>query len=65
MYNSRPLVRDRDYKVSYSNHRDAGTASVTVKGIENYTGTKTLYFTIVIWYNYLCLCLNFFISGNT
>jgi len=35
-----------DYKVSYDNNQNAGQASVTVKGIGNYTGTVTKKFTI-------------------
>ena len=35
-----------DYEVSYSNNTDAGTATVTVTGKRNYTGTATTTFTI-------------------
>ena len=40
------LVKDTDYTVEYSNNKNAGTATVTVKGIGNYTGTLTKNFTI-------------------
>lgn len=40
------LTENTDYTVSYSNHINAGTASVTVTGIGDYTGTKTTTFTI-------------------
>ena len=35
-----------DFTVSYSNHKDAGTASVTITGKGNYTGPVTKTFTI-------------------
>ena len=35
-----------DFTVSYSNHKDVGTASVTITGKGNYTGSVTKYFTI-------------------
>mgnify|MGYP000011276057 FL=1 len=35
-----------DYTLSYSNNTNAGTASVTITGINCYTGTKTVNFTI-------------------
>ncbi len=35
-----------DFTVSYSNHKDAGTASVTITGKGNYTGSVTKTFTI-------------------
>ena len=40
------LVKDIDYTVSYSNNIDVGTATVTITGKGNYTGTKTANFTI-------------------
>ncbi|GEM_PF-5095704 len=40
------LVKDKDYKLSYSNNVKAGTATVTVSGIGAYTGTQKLSFTI-------------------
>lgn len=40
------LKKDTDYTVSYTNNTKAGKATVTVKGKGNYTGSKTLTFTI-------------------
>ena len=40
------LVRDADYEVSYVDNIDAGSASVVVTGIGNYTGTAEQVFTI-------------------
>jgi hypothetical protein len=36
-----------DYAVSYSNNLNAGTATVTITGLGNYTGTATGQFTIL------------------
>lgn len=46
-YNGANLKKDTDYTVTYKNNTDAGVASVVVKGIGNYRGSKTLKFTIV------------------
>lgn len=40
------LVRDKDYQITYSNNINAGTATVIIKGCGNYTGTKTMTFSI-------------------
>jgi len=40
------LAEGTDYEVTYSNNTEAGTATVTVTGIGNYTGTMTANFTI-------------------
>ncbi|KAI9550166.1 hypothetical protein GHT06_003538 [Daphnia sinensis] len=40
------LVLGRDYTLSYSNNTDAGTATITVTGIGNYSGTRTVTFVI-------------------
>ncbi len=40
------LVSGTDYTVAYSNNINAGTATVTITGMGNYTGTKTANFTI-------------------
>ena len=52
-YNDKPLVavEDADYTAEYSNNKDAtqksgAQASVTVKGVGNYAGERTLTFTI-------------------
>jgi cell wall-associated NlpC family hydrolase len=41
------LVEDKDYTLSYGENVDLGKGSVTVKGINDYTGEKTLTFNIV------------------
>ena len=41
------LTKGTDYTVTYSNNTSVGTASVTVTGMGNYTGTITETFTIV------------------
>lgn len=41
------LVNGTDYTVSYKNNTNIGTATVTITGKGNYTGTKTLTFKIV------------------
>ena len=43
----RNLVKERDYKVTYTNNTDVGVAKVTVKGIGNYKGTLTKTFRIL------------------
>lgn len=40
------LALGRDYQVAYANNTNPGTATVTVSGTGNYTGTKILTFTI-------------------
>ncbi len=44
--NNTNLVKDTDYTVSYTNNTNAGTATVTVTGKGNYTGTASTTFTI-------------------
>ncbi len=41
------LVKGTDYTLSYKNCKEIGTATVTIKGKGNYTGTKTLTYKIV------------------
>ena len=43
---STKLVKDTDYTVAYANNIQAGTATVTVTGRGNYTGTKSTEFKI-------------------
>ncbi len=43
---NKALVKDSDYSVTYSNNTNVGTASVTITGIGNYTGSVTKDFTI-------------------
>ena len=45
-FNGKLLKIGTDYMVSYSNNINAGTASVTVTGIGNYTATNKIGFTI-------------------
>lgn len=40
------LVENEDYELSYSENTKVGTASVLIKGIHDYTGTKTVAFEI-------------------
>ena len=40
------LTKDVDYTVAYENNVNAGTATVVVTGMNNYSGTKTATFTI-------------------
>ncbi len=40
------LKKDDDYTLSYKNNKDVGTATVTVTGKGNYTGTKDVTFNI-------------------
>ena len=46
-YGATSLVNSVDYTVSYANNTALGTASVTITGKGNYTGTKTVSFSIV------------------
>ena len=41
------LVKNTDYKVTYKNNKSIGKATVTIKGIGNYTGTVKKTFSIV------------------
>lgn len=40
------LIEGRDYTVTYADNTKAGTASITIKGVEPYSGTLTYKFTI-------------------
>ena len=40
------LAANTDYTVAYSNNINAGTATATLTGMGNYTGTRTVKFTI-------------------
>ena len=40
------LVKNKDYTVKYADHKNAGTATVTITGKGNYTGTAKATFTI-------------------
>ncbi len=45
-YNGMTLVKDTDYTIAYANNTAPGNATMTITGIGNYTGTKTLEFNI-------------------
>ena len=44
---TRTLKKGTDYTLAYKNNQKAGTATVTIKGKGNYTGTKSVTFKIV------------------
>lgn len=44
--NGKALKRGTDYLVSYKNNKKRGTATITVAGIGNYTGSAQAFFTI-------------------
>lgn len=46
-YNGKTLKNGTDYTLSYKNNKNVGTATVTIKGKGNYTGTKKVTFKIV------------------
>ncbi len=45
-YNGIKFKKNTDYKVSYTNCKDAGTGTVTIQGINNFSGTVKLTYTI-------------------
>ena len=45
-YGKTKLVKGTDYTVSYKNNKEAGTATVTLTGKVDYTGTRKVTFTI-------------------
>ncbi len=45
--NGKTLTKDTDYTVSYKNNTSVGTATITITGIGNYTGTAKKTFKIV------------------
>ncbi len=46
-HGGRTLVKGRDYKIAYANNTQPGKATMTIIGIGNYTGQKTITFQIV------------------
>ena len=42
----RVLAEGTDYTVAYANNTAVGTATVTITGMDNYTGTRTVTFAI-------------------
>lgn len=47
VFNGKTLVKDKDYTLSYSKNTAAGTATVTITGKGNFTGSKQIKFKIV------------------
>ena len=45
-HNGTVLVKNTDYTLSYSNNTNAGEATVTITGIGNFKGSRTIKFTI-------------------
>ena len=45
--NNKTLKLNTDYKVSYSNNKNIGTAKILIKGIGEYEGEKTVTFNII------------------
>jgi hypothetical protein len=45
--NGKVLVKGKDYTVTYKNNKQIGKATATIKGIGQYSGTKTITFKIV------------------
>ncbi len=45
-YGTKVLVKDTDYTVAYTNNTNVGTATITITGMESYTGTKKITFSI-------------------
>ncbi|MGN0151440.1 MAG: lectin like domain-containing protein [Wujia sp.] len=50
-YQGKKLTRDVDYVLSYSNNRARGTATITIKGVGKYKGSKKVTFKIVACLN--------------
>ena len=46
-YNSNTIYETIDYELAYSNNTNVGAASITIEGIGNFTGSKTIKFNIV------------------
>lgn len=47
-YNGKALVNGKDYTLGYTNNTNIGTASITITGAGNYTGTLTKTFEITV-----------------
>ncbi|MCI8993183.1 MAG: hypothetical protein HFG80_10775 [Eubacterium sp.] len=45
---SKKMIPGSDYSVTYSNNKKLGKATVTVRGEGNFTGTKKIYFNIIV-----------------
>ena len=46
-YGNKILKQNEDYTLKYSNNKQVGKATVTIKGINNYNGSKTIQFKII------------------
>jgi hypothetical protein len=46
-YNGKTLTNGTDYTIAYSNNVNVGTATITITGKGNYTGSKSTTFTII------------------
>lgn len=46
-YKDIKLKKNKDYKITYKNNKKIGKATITIKGMGEYTGTKKITFTIV------------------
>lgn len=46
-YNGKTLTKGTDYTIAYSNNVNAGIATITITGKGNYTGSRTINFSIV------------------
>ena len=46
-YTGKKLVKDKDYKLSYSSNKNVGTGKLLITGKGDYTGTKSISFKIV------------------
>lgn len=46
-YNNKTLSTNTDYTISFKNNTSIGTATVTIKGKGNFTGSKTITFKII------------------
>lgn len=47
-YNGKTLVKNKDYKLSYKNNKNIGTATVTITGTGKYKGSMSKKFTITV-----------------
>ena len=57
--NGRELTEGKDYRVTYANNIEAGTATVVISGMGNYAGAKTATFEILQASN------NYVVKGKT
>lgn len=46
-FDTKVLKKGKDYRISYSNNKNVGTAKIIAKGIGNYTGKEATEFTIL------------------